>query len=179
MVRHPIAEHADAANRQHYELPPAFFGLVLGPRRKYSCCLYRSDADTLAEAEVFALEETVAHAGLADGQRILELGCGWGSLTLFMAERFPRARIVAVSEALSSCPLIRLAKIARTCASVTPAGSGMTRPSGVVIVLPAGLAGGRMITTANAWIACPPSPHTTPTDTSSTGWWRPPSSCCC
>ena len=97
MVRHPIAEHADAANRQHYELPPAFFGLVLGPRRKYSCCLYRSDTDTLAEAEVFALEETVAHAGLADGQRILELGCGWGSLTLFMAERFPRARIVAVS----------------------------------------------------------------------------------
>jgi cyclopropane-fatty-acyl-phospholipid synthase len=97
MVRHPIAWHPDAANRQHYELPPSFFGLVLGPRRKYSSCLYDTGNETLAEAEVLALEETVAHAGLADGQRILELGCGWGSLSLFMAERFPAATIVAVS----------------------------------------------------------------------------------
>ncbi|MBB5751521.1 SAM-dependent methyltransferase [Prosthecomicrobium pneumaticum] len=97
MVEHPIAEHTDAANDQHYELPPAFFGHVLGPRRKYSCCLYPTGRETLAEAELLALEETVAHAGLADGQHILELGCGWGSLTLFMAERFPNARITAVS----------------------------------------------------------------------------------
>lgn len=97
MVRHPIAWHPEAANRQHYELPPSFFGLVLGPRRKYSSCLYDTGNETLAEAEVLALEETVAHAGLADGQRILELGCGWGSLSLFMAERFPAATIVAVS----------------------------------------------------------------------------------
>lgn len=97
MVRHPIAWHPDAANRQHYELPTSFFGLVLGPRRKYSSCLYETGNETLAEAEVLALEETVAHAGLADGQRILELGCGWGSLSLFMAERFPTATIVAVS----------------------------------------------------------------------------------
>jgi cyclopropane-fatty-acyl-phospholipid synthase len=93
----PIAEHADAANRQHYELPPEFFGLTLGPRRKYSACLYPTGTETLAEAELCALAETVAHAALADGQSILELGCGWGSLTLFMAERFPRARITAVS----------------------------------------------------------------------------------
>ncbi len=97
MGDHPIAEHTDAANEQHYELPPEFFGLTLGPRRKYSCCLYPTGKETLAEAEVIALEETVAHADLADGQTILELGCGWGSLTLFMAERFPNARIVAVS----------------------------------------------------------------------------------
>ncbi|KAB2950309.1 MAG: class I SAM-dependent methyltransferase [Rhizobiaceae bacterium] len=97
MARHPIAWHAEAANRQHYELPPSFFGLVLGPRRKYSSCLYETGGETLAEAEVCALEETVEHAGLADGQRILELGCGWGSLSLFMAERFPAATIVAVS----------------------------------------------------------------------------------
>lgn len=97
MVEHPIAEHTDAANDQHYELPPAFFGHVLGPRRKYSCCLYPTGRETLAEAELLALDETVAHAGLADGQHILELGCGWGSLTLFMAERFPNARITAVS----------------------------------------------------------------------------------
>ena len=97
MVEHPIAEHTDAANAQHYELPPSFFELTLGPRRKYSCCLYPTGQETLAAAEILALNETVAHAGLADGQDILELGCGWGSLTLFMAERFPHARITAVS----------------------------------------------------------------------------------
>jgi cyclopropane-fatty-acyl-phospholipid synthase len=97
MVEHPIAEHTDLANSQHYELPPEFFALTLGPRRKYSSCLYPTGRETLAEAEEIALGETVAHADLANGQTILELGCGWGSLTLFMAERFPEARIVAVS----------------------------------------------------------------------------------
>jgi cyclopropane-fatty-acyl-phospholipid synthase len=97
MAKYPIATHVEAANEQHYELPPAFFGLVLGPHRKYSSCLYEKDVGTLGEAETRALEETVAHAELAEGQRILELGCGWGSLTLFMAQRFSTARIVAVS----------------------------------------------------------------------------------
>jgi cyclopropane-fatty-acyl-phospholipid synthase len=97
MAEYPIAEHANAANAQHYELPPEFFALTLGPRRKYSCCLYSTGHETLADAERLALEETVAHAGIADGQSILELGCGWGSLTLFMAERFPRTNITAVS----------------------------------------------------------------------------------
>ena len=97
MTEHPIAEHTDAANEQHYELPPRFFELTLGPRRKYSSCLYPRGRETLAEAELCALQATVAHAELVDGQTILELGCGWGSLTLFMAERFPAARIVAVS----------------------------------------------------------------------------------
>ena len=81
MGEHRIAEYADAANKQHYELPPEFFALTLGPRRKYSCCLYRTGEETLADAERMSLEETVRHADLADGQAILELGCGWGSLT--------------------------------------------------------------------------------------------------
>ena len=97
----PIAEHTDAANAQHYEVPEAFFGLCLGPRRKYSCCYYDAPATTLPEAEARALELTCEHAALADGQRILELGCGWGSLTLWMAERYPRARITAVSNSQS------------------------------------------------------------------------------
>ncbi len=97
MVAHPIAEHTDLANEQHYELPPEFFALTLGPRRKYSSCLYPTGAETLEQAEVLALEETASHAGLADGQTILELGCGWGSLTLFMAQRYPASRIIAVS----------------------------------------------------------------------------------
>lgn len=97
MALHPIAEHSDLANEQHYELPPRFFELTLGPQRKYSCCLYPGGTETLAQAEILALEETIAHADLADGQAILELGCGWGSLSLLMAARFPRSRIVAVS----------------------------------------------------------------------------------
>ena len=101
MAAFPVALHTDAANQQHYEVPAAFFGYVLGPRRKYSCALYDAGAATLADAEERALAETVAHADLADGQDILELGCGWGSLSLFMAERLPRARITAVSNSAS------------------------------------------------------------------------------
>lgn len=93
----PIAVHTREANEQHYEVPPAFFGLVLGPARKYSCCLYPREATTLAEAETAALEATCAHADLHDGQTVLELGCGWGSLSLFMAGRYPGSRIVSVS----------------------------------------------------------------------------------
>ncbi len=93
----PVAEHAATANQQHYEIPAAFFGLILGPRRKYSCCLYDGLDDTLALAEDRALADACAHAALADGQTILELGCGWGSLTLWMAEHYPNASITAVS----------------------------------------------------------------------------------
>jgi cyclopropane-fatty-acyl-phospholipid synthase len=93
----PVAEHADAANRQHYELPAEFFDYILGPRRKYSCCLYADPGESLESAEDRALVETALHADLADGQDILELGCGWGSLSLWMAERYPNASITAVS----------------------------------------------------------------------------------
>lgn len=96
-ARRAIAEHTEAANAQHYELPAEFFRICLGPRLKYSSCLYPTGGETLAEAEEAAFAETCAHADLADGQRILELGCGWGSLSLWMAERYPAARIVAVS----------------------------------------------------------------------------------
>ena len=101
MVEYPIALHTQAANAQHYELPPEFFALALGPARKYSCCLYADEATTLAEAEVAALTETCAHADLADGQQILELGCGWGSLSLHMAAAYPNSNILAVSNSRS------------------------------------------------------------------------------
>jgi cyclopropane-fatty-acyl-phospholipid synthase len=118
MALRPIAEHADAANRQHYELPADFFGLILGPRRKYSCCLYRAASDTLVVAEERALAETCRHAGLADGQEILELGCGWGSLTLWMAERYPASRITAVSNSAPQRILIESAAAERGLANV-------------------------------------------------------------
>jgi cyclopropane-fatty-acyl-phospholipid synthase len=93
----PVAIHTDAANTQHYELPPAFFRLCLGARLKYSSCYYARGDETLDAAEEAMLALTCERAGLADGQDILELGCGWGSLTLWMAARYPNARIVAVS----------------------------------------------------------------------------------
>jgi cyclopropane-fatty-acyl-phospholipid synthase len=101
MTARPVAVHAEAANEQHYEVPAEFFGLVLGPRRKYSSCLYEGGAASLAEAELEALEATAANASLLDGQSILELGCGWGSLSLFMAETMPRSNILAVSNSHS------------------------------------------------------------------------------
>jgi len=97
----PVAIETAAANTQHYEVPADFFRLVLGPRLKYSCCWYGEGAATLAQAEEAMLALTCERAGLADGQRILELGCGWGSLTLWMAERYPAARITAVSNSAS------------------------------------------------------------------------------
>jgi len=97
----PIALNTAEANTQHYEIPARFFELVLGPQRKYSCCFYRDERDTLAQAEERALELTAEHARLADGQNILELGCGWGSLSLWMARRYPNARITSVSNSAS------------------------------------------------------------------------------
>ena len=101
MAARAIAEHTDAANAQHYEVPAAFFACVLGPNRKYSSCFYREPTSTLQEAEEEALRQTVEHADLADGQSILELGCGWGSLSLWMARQFPHSPVVAVSNSNS------------------------------------------------------------------------------
>jgi cyclopropane-fatty-acyl-phospholipid synthase len=101
MIERPIAEHTAAANSQHYEVPAAFFELILGPRRKYSCCYYHSDPTSLADAEEQALALTAQHAAIVDGQRILELGCGWGSLSLWLAERYRNAQIMAVSNSHS------------------------------------------------------------------------------
>ncbi|MBB4351549.1 SAM-dependent methyltransferase [Aliirhizobium cellulosilyticum] len=101
MNQYPVAVHADEANRQHYEVPAAFFSRVLGPSRKYSCCLYPTEHTTLKEAEVHALAETVKHAAIEDGMTILELGCGWGSLSLYLAAQFPNSPIVSVSNSAS------------------------------------------------------------------------------
>ena len=92
-----IAESTLEANQQHYELPPEFFELILGPRRKYSGCEWPEGVTSLEQAELTALETVVTRSGLSDGQSILELGCGWGSLSLYLAERFPTSKILAVS----------------------------------------------------------------------------------
>jgi len=92
-----LAEQTAAANEQHYEVPARFYQLCLGPRLKYSGCLYPIGTESLAQAEEAMLALYVERAQLADGQSILELGCGWGSLALYNAASFPNARITAIS----------------------------------------------------------------------------------
>jgi cyclopropane-fatty-acyl-phospholipid synthase len=93
----PIAVDTSSANEQHYEVPTEFFRRVLGSRLKYSCAWWPDGVTSLDAAEEAMLRLTCERARLGDGQSILELGCGWGSLTLWMAERYPNSRIVAVS----------------------------------------------------------------------------------
>jgi len=92
-----IAIATDAANDQHYEVPPAFFAAVLGPHRKYSGCYWPAGVTDLAGAEAAALELAGERAGLADGQDVLDLGCGWGAFALWAAARYPRSRITGVT----------------------------------------------------------------------------------
>ncbi|MET0282544.1 MAG: class I SAM-dependent methyltransferase [Steroidobacteraceae bacterium] len=99
--RGPVAIHTDVANAQHYEVPAGFFQHCLGPQLKYSGCYYLDASRTLAEAEECMLAMYGERAELRDGQDVLELGCGWGSLTLWMAGRYPRSRITAVSNSQS------------------------------------------------------------------------------
>ena len=93
----PIALVPELANEQHYEVPAGFFEQVMGEHLKYSCCFWPQDDCSLTEAEAAALELTVKRAGIEDGMQVLDLGCGWGSLSLWIAERFPNASVRAVS----------------------------------------------------------------------------------
>ena len=97
----PVALLPEKANEQHYEVPAGFFREVLGKHMKYSCAYWSNDTQTLDVAEELALKQTCEHADLHDGQKILELGCGWGSLTLWMAENYPASEITAVSNSNS------------------------------------------------------------------------------
>lgn len=97
----PIAVMTEKANDQHYDVPVSFFENVMGVHKKYSCCLFENGDETLDDAEDAMLKLTCERANLSDGQDILELGCGWGSLTLYMAKKYPNATITAVSNAQS------------------------------------------------------------------------------
>ena len=102
----PIAIDTEAANEQHYEVPARFYQLTLGPRLKYSSGWFTSEQTTLAEAEEAMLALYVERAGITDGMRILDLGCGWGSLSLYLAERFPNTEIVGFSNSDTQRPFI-------------------------------------------------------------------------
>ncbi|MDQ8185049.1 cyclopropane-fatty-acyl-phospholipid synthase family protein [Pelagicoccus sp. SDUM812002] len=93
----PLAVDTDAANEQHYEVPADFYKIALGARLKYSCCYWPEGVNTLDEAEIASLRQICERAQLENGQRILELGCGWGSFSLWAAENYPDSQIVSVS----------------------------------------------------------------------------------
>ena len=96
-----IAPVPELANAQHYEVPEAFFFYCLGGHHKYSSCFWMPDTRELDEAEILALQQTCEHADIQDGQHILELGCGWGSLSLWLATHYPNAQITGVSNSNS------------------------------------------------------------------------------
>ena len=97
MNRSPIALVPEMANEQHYEVPAAFFDEVLGERNKYSCCYWPKHVGSLDEAEIAALEVTAERAEIRNGMDVLDLGCGWGSLSLWIAEHYPNSRVTSVS----------------------------------------------------------------------------------
>jgi cyclopropane-fatty-acyl-phospholipid synthase len=109
----PVAIETAAANAQHYEVPARFFELVLGKHLKYSSALWLDGIRSLDQAEEAMLALTSERAGLADGQRVLELGCGWGSLSLYMAERLPQSQILSVSNSSSQKQFIDAQAAAR------------------------------------------------------------------
>ncbi|MBA3937019.1 MAG: class I SAM-dependent methyltransferase [Planctomycetes bacterium] len=119
LKRSPLAVHTDAANAQHYEVPAEFYLQVLGKRLKYSSCYYPDGVTGLDQAEEVMLGMTCERAQLADGMDILEIGCGWGSLTLWMAEKYPHARITAVSNSASQREFITARARERGFANVT------------------------------------------------------------
>jgi cyclopropane-fatty-acyl-phospholipid synthase len=101
LKREPVAILTEKANEQHYEVPADFFQCVLGPRLKYSCCWYPDELTDLATAEEQMLRLTCERAEIEDGMRILDLGCGWGSLSLWLAQHYPHARITSISNSAS------------------------------------------------------------------------------
>jgi cyclopropane-fatty-acyl-phospholipid synthase len=108
-----LAVDTDAANEQHYELPAAYFRTVLGKHLKYSSGLWLKGFESLDESEAAMLERTCERAELSDGQRILELGCGWGSLSLWMASHYPSSQIVALSNSNSQREYIKSQAVKR------------------------------------------------------------------
>ena len=93
----PLAQNSKEANKQHYEVPTEFYLMVLGSQRKYSCAYFQTSETPLDQAELDALEITTSRAEIENGMHILELGCGWGSLSLFLARKFPQCKILSIS----------------------------------------------------------------------------------
>ena len=97
MKKSPIALFTNKANEQHYEVPPEFFRISLGPNLKYSCAYWDTEINNLADAEEKMFKIYIERSGIKNGMSILDLGCGWGSFSLYLAKKFPNSKILAVS----------------------------------------------------------------------------------
>lgn len=118
MRQAPVAALPEKANQQHYEVPAEFYRNCLGGNFKYSCAYWPKDVVELDLAEIRALQQTCEHADLQNGMTILELGCGWGSLSLYMAKTLPDSKIIAVSNSLSQAEFIRACALERNLSNV-------------------------------------------------------------
>jgi cyclopropane-fatty-acyl-phospholipid synthase len=115
----PVAIETQAANEQHYEVPSRFYELALGRNLKYSCALWNDGVTSLDAAEEAMLQLTCERAALADGQEVLELGCGWGSLSLYMAARYPNSRITSISNSRTQRQFIEARAAERGLGNIT------------------------------------------------------------
>lgn len=122
----PDALEQDRVNRQHYELPPEFFAAFLGKWRKYSCCYWPQGVTDLDDAEEAMLELTAARAGIKPGQSVLDLGCGWGSFSLWAAERFPGITVHALSNSTAQVEHIRRQAFLRDLPNLTAGTADVT-----------------------------------------------------
>ena len=109
----PVAPIPEVANEQHYEVPPEFFSAVLGLHAKYSCCYWGNGAGSLDQAEADALKITCETAGIEDGMSVLDLGCGWGSLSLWIAEQYPACKVISISNSAPQGEHIRALAVER------------------------------------------------------------------
>jgi len=122
-----IAVETEAANAQHYEVPTEFFDLVLGPRKKYSACVWGRGVSSLTQAEEDTLMMYCERAGLENGMDVLDFGCGWGSLSLFIAEKFPRCNVLALSNSKTQISYINSQGLRNCCAEVHDARNFQTQ----------------------------------------------------
>ena len=114
----PIALSTNQANEQHYEVPPSFFQEIMGSYLKYSCGWFDENTTSLDTAEENMLKLYVERLGIQNHQRVLDLGCGWGSFTLFAAEKFPNSNFVAVSNSNDQIEFIKNTAKARSLENV-------------------------------------------------------------
>ncbi|KAL8522277.1 hypothetical protein ACS0TY_012419 [Phlomoides rotata] len=97
----PIAIQTESAKSQHYELPTSFFKLVLGQHLKYSCCLFPDKSSTLEDAEKAMLELYCERSQIQDGHSVLDVGCGWGSLSLYIAQKYPNCQVTGICNSVT------------------------------------------------------------------------------
>ncbi len=116
----PIAISTNDANEQHYEVPASFFQYVMSDNLKYSCCWYESESNDLMQAEINMIEKTITRAEISSNQQILDLGCGWGSFTIYAAQKFPESVFTCISNSNDQIEFIKHVAKKRNLKNILP-----------------------------------------------------------